>query len=44
MQCEGSGCLVQQICCPKEKSDLFLLLRSVFNFIGIATGLHEAKA
>ena len=45
MQREGSGYLVllQHICSTKEESDIFLLWRSVFNFIGMATGLHEAK-
>ena len=45
MQREGSGYLVllQHICSTKEESDIFLLWRSVFNFIGMATGLREAK-
>ena len=45
MQREGSGYLglQQHICSKKEESDILLLLRSVFSFIGMATGLHEAE-
>ena len=45
MQHEDSGCLfvLQQICSAKDESDLFHLLRSVSNFIGVTTGLHESK-
>ena len=31
------------LCSTKEESDILLLLRSVFNFIYKATGLHEVK-
>ena len=35
--------MLQQICSTKEESDILPLLRSVFNLIGMTTGLHEAK-
>ena len=45
MQCESFGCLVpqQQICSTIAEFDILFLLKSVFDFIGMATGLCEAE-